>query len=391
MNTYNINEVKDSVFFSEDVYLDKKFLLSTNNVPFSAELKSMLAEWGFSTIYSEGIIIPQSLYSLRKKAEGKSSSNSNEMSRAMDNLKKQHEMMENVEKKFLSFFSFINKIYTDYSDEKRIDVRGVSDKAKELYEFVKSGKKLILRIKTEKYKDGKNYIVLHALRSTIFSIIIGIHLKLPAHKIIELSASCMLHEIGMIKLPSKIYMDNEPLGDKEKTALKTHPFISYKIVKNASFSLPVCLGVLEHHERENGSGYPRKLKSERISLYGKIIAVACSFEAAISDRPYKKAKNASAGIMDIIRNTNKQYDESILKALLYSMSFYPIGTYVKLSTGKIGQVIDTNPYDPRFPIVQAYEELSQNGEPKIIGTAPDGIKIRRALTRQEMKEMNIIN
>lgn len=388
MKTYNVRDIQDSAIFSEDLYLDKKFLLLTKNVSFSADLKKSLTEWGFNSFSSEGIIIPKPLIALRKNADGKKGSAANEIARAMDNLKKQSEIMEKVEKGFLSFLSFINKVYINFSDEKRIDIRGVSDKAKELYEFVKENKKNILRIKTEKYKDDKNYLIMHSLRSTIFAIIMGIQVKLPAHKIIELTVSCLLHEIGMMKLPSQFYMNDDPLGEQEKMALKAHPFLSYKIVKSAGFSLPICLGVLEHHERENGSGYPRRIKGDRISLYGKIIAAACSFEAATADRPYKKAKNASAGIMDMMRNTNKQYDEIILKSLLYSMSFYPIGIYVKLSNGKSAQVVDVNPYDPRFPIVQLCGELNQNGEPKIIGTSPEGVKVKRALTRQELESIN---
>lgn len=388
MKTYDVKELKAPSYFSEDVYVDKKFLFSSKNGAVTEKLKEFLTEWGFNTVYSEGVIIPQSLHNMKNKNENRVGSAMGDVSRVMENLKRQQKLMEDVEKKFVSLLAFLNKIYSEYSDEKRIDVRGISDKAKELYELIKENKNMVLRIKTEKYKDGKNYVVMHSLRSTVFAIIIGIQIKMPVHRIIELATSCLLHEIGMVKLPPKMYMENTLLNEQEKMLLKTHPIVSYQIVKNASFSLPICLAVLEHHERENGTGYPRRLSSGRISLYGKIIAVVCSFEAATAERPYKEAKNAAAGIFDMMKNTDKQYDETILKALLYSISFYPIGVYIKLSNGKIAQVVDVNPYDPRFPIVQIYGEVNQNGEPKIMGTSAEGITVKRILTKQEMDELN---
>ncbi|WP_371922095.1 HD-GYP domain-containing protein [Treponema sp. B152] len=148
------------------------------------------------------------------------------------------------------------------------------------------------------------------------------------------------------------------------------------------------MGALEHHERENGHGYPRGLTKEKISMYGKIIAVACSYEAATAPRPYKEAQDASSGIVEMIKNTNGQYDETILKALLYSLSFYPVGMYVYLSNGKIAKVIDVNPDDPRFPIVQIYGKTTPTGDPVIVQTKSNNVTIKRQLSKEELKSID---
>ena len=240
----------------------------------------------------------------------------------------------------------------------------------------------------QKYSSPTNYLVMHSLRSSIFAIIIGLQLKMPPHRLIELGAACLLHEIGMFRLPPQYYMYDAPLSEEGKKALFTHPVLSYNILKNSSFSLPICLGALEHHERENGHGYPRGLTREKISMYGKIIAVACSYEAVTAPRPYKEAQDASSGIVEMIKNTNGQYDETILKALLYSLSFYPVGMYVHLSNGKIAKVIDVNPDDPRFPIVQIYGKTTPTGDPVIVQTKANEVTVKRQLSKEELKSID---
>lgn len=84
-----------------------------------------------------------------------------------------------------------------------------------------------------------------------------------------------------------------------------------------------------------------------------------------------------------MKNQGKQYDETIIRALLFSVSLYPIGLYVVLSNNKIGQVVDVNPENPKFPIVQLYKELKPDGKPKVVETSEYGLSIARPLTKEE--------
>lgn len=389
MNTYNAEQTKDLSFFNKNVYLDKKFLLLIQETPLTAELKAILKEWDFSLLYSDGE--PSGFMSLKTdtSSESKDVLDSNKENEIIsEKQKRQKEVMEEVENKFWDFLKFTDKIFTDYSMKKILDPRFVFDRVKELCDFVKNDKKNILLIEMQKYSSPTNYLVMHSLRSSIFAIIIGLQLKMPPHRLIELGAACLLHEIGMFRLPPQYYMYDAPLTKEGKKALFTHPVLSYNILKTSSFSLAICLGVLEHHERENGMGYPRGLTKEKISIYGKIIAVACSYEAVTSPRPYKEAQDASSGIVEMIKNTNGQYDEIILKALLYSLSFYPVGMYVHLSNGKIAKVIDINPTDPRLPLVEIYKETGPSGDPITVQTKANEITVKRQLTKEELKSID---
>jgi hypothetical protein len=84
-----------------------------------------------------------------------------------------------------------------------------------------------------------------------------------------------------------------------------------------------------------------------------------------------------------MRNQGKQYDETVIRALLFSLSLYPIGLYVLLSNDKIGQVIDVNPENPKYPIVQLINESKADGNPKVIETGEYSVQVTRPLTKEE--------
>jgi HD-GYP domain-containing protein (c-di-GMP phosphodiesterase class II) len=187
----------------------------------------------------------------------------------------------------------------------------------------------------------------------------------------------------MIKLPPQIYMGKGALNEQEKKLIFFFSILGYNLLKSFDFPLVVCLAALEHHERENGTGYPQRKTGDKISLYAKIIAVACSYEAMLSSRPHKDAKDGHMGIMELMKNEGKQYDDTIIRALVYSLSIYPIGLYVMLSNEKKGQVIDVNPENPRYPIVQIFGEMLPDGKNKTVQTSSGGINITRPLTPAE--------
>jgi len=386
VNTFNTGDLTEGYFFTEDVYLDKKFLLSTPGIPVTADFKKALIDWDFFKIYSEGHLSEQPVV---RHSPSMASADLGEESDAKKEEPvnavplNEEDLLIQIDKTYMDYQNFISEIYTRYATKKELNLQMISDKVKDLCEFMKLNKKYVLRIQPSSENRDKNYLVVHSMRSTVYALVIGLQLKFPIHKLIELGVSCILHEIGMIRLPPQLYMGNKVLTAVEKNAILTHPVISYNILREFSFPLNICLGVLEHHERENGEGYPRKLSKEKISIYAKIIAVACSYEAVTAPRPYKEARDAYSGIIDIMKNQGKQYDDVIVRALLFSVSLYPIGIFVLLSNNKIGQVIDVNPENPKYPIVELNGEIKPDGKPKVVETSEYGLTITRPLTKEE--------
>ena len=92
-------------------------------------------------------------------------------------------------------------------------------------------------------------------------------------------------------------------------------------------------------------------------------------------------------MIEMLKNNRQVYDPTVIKALLLSLSLYPIGGYVLLSNGKVAQVTDVNPENPQNPIVQILNEFEPSGEPKTLNTGTFGLKITQVLTKQKAMEM----
>ncbi len=191
----------------------------------------------------------------------------------------------------------------------------------------------------------------HCLRTIYFSVIVGHGLHLPNHQLVDLAFAAGLHEIGMRRIPAQIYEKEGKLSEKELQLIKFHCKLGSDDLKKNNLKLEIVDAVLEHHEREDGSGYPRQLKSKDIGLYGKILAFTCSFEAQTSKRSYKESKTSYASLVELLQTTNA-YDVQILKSFLDVISLIPIGSYVLLTNGCVGKVIDTVSGSPKEVIVQ---------------------------------------
>lgn len=377
MKKYGINEIPPGSFFSEPVYAEKHFILAAPEMPFTNEMINALAEWNFREVYSAGVIAEDYAASGADRAED------GELAGAA--FTSDGDKIIQAEEFYAAFTKFVETLFTQAAIKNELDFKTVAERIKAACDIIREDRRFLLRVQKNSLSNpNDNYLASHAVKSTIISIIIGFHLKLPAHRLIELGVAALLHEIGMIKLPPQIYLSKRPLQPQERKAILSHPVLSYNLLKSFDFPLTVTLGALEHHERENGTGYPRKLTGDRISLYAKIIAVACSYEALSAQRPHKEAKDGYTGMLELLKNEGKQYDETIVRALVFSLSIYPIGLYVLLSSGRKGQVVDVNPENPRFPIVQIFGELTPDGKNKILETSKDGISIVRPLTREEI-------
>ncbi len=346
MNSILLKDLKPKQFFSKPLFMDEGFVLLAPETPVDEALIKRLTQWEFREMRTDG----ESL----EEAADESHESMGEASSAATIIPDgagDKERIERILVFYNEFVAFIEALFTRFVTKTELDYKELSERMKGLCQVISENKRFLLRAQSL-VPQHKNYLVSHAARSSVYSIVLGITIKLPLFKLIELGAAAALHEIGMVRLPPQLYMAGRLLSPLEKKSITAHPVLGYNLLKERQVPLSVCLAALEHHERVNGSGYPRGLTGEKISLYSKIIMVACSFDAVTANRPYKEAKDGYSGMVDILRNDGKQYDDTIIRALVYSLSIYPIGTHVMLTSGKSAVVVDVNPDNPRYPVVQ---------------------------------------
>lgn len=408
MTAFEVGALKPNLFFTDQLILDKYFLILGKNMPVTQTLIDELKFWGFTKFFCEGTIASgqnsgiihldtEELIAETKAEEAAKAAKRAEENAEFNKLKEDVQQIRTLNTElarldmtksiYKKYSDYIDSLYTRYATHKEIDRAKLSEIVTELIHFVRDNRRFVLRINPPSEQTDKKFLVNHAMRSTVIAITIGLRLRLQFVQLAELCEACILHEIGMLRLPPQLYITDKRLSPQEKAKLASHPILGYELLKDLGFSMPIQRAVLEHHEKENGSGYPRHITSEDISTYAKIISVACAFEAITAPRHYRTARPKYEAMLEILRNTNKQYDENVIKALLYSFSVFPIGVYVYLASGKIGQITDTNPDDPKHPIAQILGEKAADGDPRTVETDDNFNKVVRVLNQQEVSDV----
>jgi HD-GYP domain-containing protein (c-di-GMP phosphodiesterase class II) len=160
----------------------------------------------------------------------------------------------------------------------------------------------------------------------------------------------ILHDIGKINIPLEILNKPAPLTYAEYMLVKKHPLDGFKII-NSSTDLPraAAQGILQHHERIDGRGYPRGIYQADIHEYGLIVAVADAFDALVSDRPYRRALNNQEAMKIMERGKGTHLSPLFVDALLSYINMYPPGTVVILSNRDVAIVTRGNVKDPKRP------------------------------------------
>ena len=132
----------------------------------------------------------------------------------------------------------------------------------------------------------------------------------------DLRYAAILHDIGKIGISASILNKQEKLTEEEFNEIKKHPSIAYNILKDIDFLKNGLYGVLQHHERYDGKGYPNGLKKDEISIFGRILCVADAFDAMTSDRPYRKGMSMEDAIKELERCKGTQFDPEIVDVLI---------------------------------------------------------------------------
>ncbi|MBI4711846.1 MAG: PAS domain S-box protein [Planctomycetes bacterium] len=160
------------------------------------------------------------------------------------------------------------------------------------------------------------YTTSHQQRVADLACAIAREMKLSDEQIECLHMAGILHDIGKLRVPPEILTKFAPLTVEEKDALKSHLEAGYEILKNIPFTWPVAHIVIQHHERCNGTGYPKQLKGEDIRMEARILAVADTVEAITFNRPYRPALGIDHALEEISRHKNTLYDPAVVDTCL---------------------------------------------------------------------------
>ena len=164
---------------------------------------------------------------------------------------------------------------------------------------------------------GKNVDVEgHAKRLSLLMRKLSEEMRLPRDTAEALELLAATHDIGQVALPDHVLTKAGPLTDDEWDAMKRHPEIGYRIARTSPDLAPIAESILSHHERWDGTGYPRGLAGDRIPLAARVLTVADAFDAMTSERPYRKALSAEEALSELERNAGTQFDPAVAEAFV---------------------------------------------------------------------------
>ncbi len=159
----------------------------------------------------------------------------------------------------------------------------------------------------------------HAQRLVVLSRMIGSHLALPQKSLDDLQLFAMLHDIGKVGIDDRILNKPGKLSEEEWVIMKRHPEIGYRIAISLPELSSVAEYILTHHERWDGTGYPRGLMGEEIPLMSRILAVADAYDAMTEERVYRKKRSKAEAMEEIMNNSGTQFDPAIVEIFAHCM------------------------------------------------------------------------
>ncbi len=198
-----------------------------------------------------------------------------------------------------------------------------------------------------------DYTYAHSVNVAILAIMCGITLNYGQSRLKELGVGALLHDIGKITVDLDILNKPDDLNQEEFEEIRQHTKAGFDILKeHRELSLLSAHVALQHHERWDGQGYPRRLAGEEIHEYARIVAVADVYDALVADRPYRPAYTVTQATSILKRMAGMFLDPQCVKAFLSNIAVYPLGSLLELNTGEIGVVIDINRKAPAQPVIK---------------------------------------
>lgn len=210
-------------------------------------------------------------------------------------------------------------------------------------------------------KNQHDYTYMHSVAVCALMIALARQMNLPPEAVREAGAAGLLHDIGKMAVPSSILNKPGKLSDDEFDTVRQHPQAGYDLLMQAGevgeIAMDVCL---HHHEKMDGSGYPHRLKGEQISLYARMGAICDVYDALTSDRAYKQGWPAAESIKKMASWCDTHFDAQLFRAFVKSVGIYPAGTLVRLSSGRLGVVIEQSETSLLTPRVRVFFSTRSN-------------------------------
>lgn len=334
----NVQELQEGMILAQDVYSDEDSIIVPEKVELKSKTIKALQDFGIEKVYivGEPAVDREEQELLRDVA----------IAQGIPQTKPtiHPELQENAIHNLEDIFVLAQKDELTQQNATHL-VKELDSVVDQLVETLMHDRDSLVNIADLKSYD--DYTFHHSLAVAVLSLAIGQSLGFAPKELNLLGRTAMLHDIGKTAIPIEIINKPSKLDPDEFITIKTHSPEGYDyLVKGNIGEKSLLEGVLYHHERIDGTGYPKGLSGEDIPLLSRIICVADVYDALTSNRPYREPMQPAAAVEYIMGNVGLIFDYDIVMAFLKKLELYPVGSHIELSNSQTAVVMN-NEYSMR--------------------------------------------
>lgn len=378
MKTISVSDLMPGQRYSQPIYMDEDNLFVPEGIPIKERDLERLKRWGVETLFCDGEPIsddPQQAFNAF-------------FLKAFSSPEQQTITREygSIREAMLEFFGMVRAQQPLEQDtiNRLVDrlIKMLEQRPNDVIQYMLYG------------MQGETTDVENAINVALLSALIGPRFQMARHRVLSLVTAALLHDVGMLRVNPEIVNKQGKLTPEERRQIQTHPVHSYRVItKELEYSEDVGVPALQHQERWDGNGYPRRLARDAIRLEARIIAVADSFVAMVSNKPYRSSMIGYTAIRNLLSDNGTRFDPDVLKVFIQVLGIYPIGSIVLLSDSSVCRVLENRssaPLKPRVKVIisaDGHEFVDDQG-PEIDLTQNKAVFIAKAVDANSLADQH---
>jgi putative nucleotidyltransferase with HDIG domain len=282
----------------------------------------------------------------------------------------------------------VTSMFEEVRMGKAVDTGGARRLVEEISDSVSRSAGALISL--ARLKTADDYTYMHSVAVCALMVALARQLGLSEEQVRSAGIAGLLHDLGKMAIPLKILNKPGKLTDAEFAIVKAHPGNGHQMLLQSGDVEPVALDVaLHHHEKDDGSGYPKCLRGTAISLFAKMGAVCDVYDAITSNRPYKAGWDPAESVRKMAEWSSGHFDPAVFQAFVKSIGIYPVGSLVLLNCGRLGVVIEQNGKSLLHPQVKVFFSTQRAARifPEVLNLARPGCR-QQIVSREDPAKWN---